>query len=369
MTNKILLLLLFLSASSILFAQDNTFSQFFANRIYLNPAFAGIEEGLQVTASARSQWLRADGGYKFAAVAVEWQEPCWQSGFGLTLQGSLEGLAPMSTTGAGLTYAYIIPYESGNVHLGLQYSFNQLRLDLDRLTFSDELDPVFGLVYPTAATLAKDVVSYHDFGFGALWRFDSKLFTTRKAKVRYRSHIGLSVQHLWSLFGQGPDISFQETDTEMPARITLHFGTIIPMTFLKGSTHKVVISPNFRLETQGYRPLRFKESFTQFSGGLYFIYEQVIMGAFYHNRSPLPGQKNTTSLTLSFGFTQNEKEEKKRSYYLGLSVDANASGLGIKSGNVYEVNFRYTIKDIRPLCEKKHPASDRKTVMDCKDFY
>lgn len=350
-------------------AQDNVFSQFFANRIYLNPAFAGMEEGLQATASARSQWYHADGGYKFAALTVEWQEPCWQSGFALHLQGSLEGISPYRTAGMGLTYAYIIPYENGNVHLGLQYTYNQLGLDWSRLTFSDELDPVWGPIYGTAAVPALDQLSFHDFGFGAVWRFDSKVIVNQKNIRSYRSHLGLSVQHLASLFGQGPDASFLQSNTEQPARFTLHGGTIIPLTFLSGSSRKLVLSPNFRLEAQGFHPYRFKESFTLISGGVYFVFEQFVTGAFYQSRALLPGRRHTDAFTFSLGFTQAEKEEKRRSYYLGLSVDVNANGLGIRSGNVFEANFRYNFKGIRPFCEKKHAATTRKTVMDCKDFY
>jgi len=369
MPKNIRLLAMFLLLALHVGAQDNALSQFFANRIYLNPAFAGMDEGLQFTTTARSQWYRADGGYKFAALAVEWQEPCWQSGFGLTVQGSLEGISPLSTFGAGLTYAYIIPYETGNVHLGVQYEFNQFRLDWDRLTFSDELDPIFGSIYNTSAVPALDRVDFHDFSAGAVWRFDSKVIAGGRTIRQYRSHLGISLRHLASLFGQGPDVSFQQSNTEIPARITLHGGTIIPLTFLSGSTRKLVVSPNFRLETQGFSPVRFKESFTLFSGGTYFIFEQAILGLFYHSRAPAAGFKHTSAFTLSLGFTQNEKEEKRHAYYLGLSVDVNATGLGFRSGSVFEANFRYAIKGIRPVCEKKHKATTRKTVMKCKDFY
>ncbi|MFN7831628.1 MAG: type IX secretion system membrane protein PorP/SprF, partial [Bacteroidota bacterium] len=117
----IVFVLLGLSAS-LAMAQDNALSQFFANRIYLNPAFAGIEKGLQFTTSARTQWLRADGGYQFSALSVEWQEPCWRSGVGLTVQYADEGIAPMKMTGGGLTYSYIVPFERSNLHIGAQYA-------------------------------------------------------------------------------------------------------------------------------------------------------------------------------------------------------------------------------------------------------
>lgn len=365
--NTLLIILAFVSFQSA--AQDNALSQFFANRIYLNPAFAGIDKGLQMASSARSQWQKADSGYKFAALTAEWQEPGWNSGFAFHVQGSREGLSPLKTFGIGLTYAYIIPFEHSNVHLGLQYSYNQFGLDWSRLTFSDELDPVFGAIYGSAAVPVTDKVVFHDFAVGAVWRFDSRMSVNKRAIRRYRSHFGLSIQHLTSLLGQGPDASFLQSDTEIPARITFHGGTIIPLTFLSGTTRKIVLSPNFRLESQGFQVARLKESFTLFSAGTYFVLDQIVSGAFYHSRALFTGSKHTNAFTFVLGFTNTEKEEKRRAYYLGLSVDVNSTGLGIKSGNVFEMNFRYNIKGIRPLSEKKHAATTRKTVMECKDFY
>jgi type IX secretion system PorP/SprF family membrane protein len=364
----IVFVLLGLSASLAL-AQDNALSQFFANRIYLNPAFAGIEKGLQLTTSARTQWLRADGGYQFSSLSVEWQEPCWRSGVGLTVQYADEGIAPMKMTGGGLTYSYIVPFKRSNLHIGAQYAYQQNTLDWSRLTFSDQLDPVFGSIYGTSAPVGLDKLDFHDFNAGIVWRSDSRLLGGRRRLVRYRSHVGLAVNHLWSLFGQGPDASFLQSGTEIPARITLHGGTVIPLVVLEGSAKKMIVSPNFRLEMQGNSPLNPVKSLTLFTGGAYFIFEQAVFGAYYHSRAPLPGIKHTNALSLSIGFTQSEKELKRYGYFLGLSVDVNMNGVGIRSGNVYELNMRYNFRKIRPICYKKHAATTRKTVMECKDFY
>lgn len=363
------LLIAFGIISFQLAAQDNAFSQFFANRIYLNPAFAGMEKGLQFNASARSQWQKADGGYKFAAFTAEWQEPGWNSGMAFHIQGSREGLSPYTTFGVGLTYAYIIPFEHSNVHVGLQYSYNQLGLDWSTLTFSDELDPVFGAIYGSAVVPGNDKVDFHDFAIGTVWRFDSKLLAGKKSIRRYRSHLGLTVQHLTSLLGQGPDASFLQSSTEIPARVTFHGGTIIPLTFLAGTTRKVILSPNFRLEAQGFQAADLKKSLTLFSAGTYLVVGQVVSGAFYHSRALLSGGKHTNAFSFVAGFTNSENEEKRRGYYLGFSVDVNGTGLGIRSGNIFEMNFRYNIKGIRPISEKKHAATTRKTVLDCTNFY
>lgn len=357
-----------LSWPSLVDAQDNFFSQFFANRIYLNPAFAGLDRGVAVTTSARNQWYRANKGYSFTAVSAEWQEGCWNSGFGLSIQASQEGLAPLFTGGVGLTYAYLIPYRGGNVHVGLQYGFIEKRMDWSRLTFSDQLDPIFGNVQPSGVEVLNDRVRFHDFSFGAVWRFSSRMITRRNSLRRYHSHLGFAVHHLASLVGEGPDESFSQTGVEVPARITLHGGTIIPLTYLSGMTKKVVVSPNFRFETQGPNAIALGRSLTLFSAGSYFIYDQAVLGVFYNSRSFLPGIRNTTSFTASIGFIQRQQIEQKQAFYIGLSADINATGVGIQSGSVFEMNLRYNFRAARPYCEMRHEASKKK-ILDCKDFY
>ncbi len=352
-------------------AQDPALSQFFANRIYLNPAFAGLESGLQFSASARNQWYGADRGYTFYAVAAEWQEPCWRSGFGLTLRHAEEGLAPLTTSGGELTYAFMPRIKNGNLHLGLQYAYNQKHLNLDKLVFSDQLDPVFGNIYATMAqSPISEQVQFHDFAVGGVWRWDSKMRMRGNSMYSFRSHIGAAIHHLASLVGEGPDESFLRTGAEVPARLTLHGGMIVPFTFLQGVGNRLILSPNFRLESQGASPLNFGKSMTLFTGGIYVVFlNRFTTGIFYQSRSPLPEAKNTNSLLLSAGFSAHPQGNKGDNFYIGISVDVNASGLGWRSNNIYEFNVRYALRGLRTFCDKGHrsfrPSSG---PLPCPDF-
>lgn len=364
---------LLLVCASALPAQDPVLSQFFANRSYLNPAFTGIEQGLQLTTTARNQWLAADRGYRFYTAAAEWQEPCWRSGFGFMVGHAREGLAPLASSHAGLLYSYVAPTNRGNWHFGLKYSINQRRLDWSGLTFSDELDPVFGDIYESIVASGRESVMFHDFAFGIIRRWDSKTLSNGKNRYSLRSHFGLAVNHAASLLGDGPDESFLRTGAEVPARITLHGGTIIPFEFLRGVGRKITLSPNFRIETQGFRPLDLSKSLTLFSGGLYVIFlNQFTAGVLWHSRSPLAGAKHTNSMTFAAGFSSQPQDTKKDNFYLGLSVDVNASGLGIRSNNIYELNFRYAFRGRKTFCERGHGRNrkpwGRGKVMDCPEF-
>ncbi len=368
---------LFFRATFLLFgftvqAQDPVLSQFFANRSYLNPAFTGLEDGLQLSATARNQWLAADRGYNFFTTTAEWREPCWNSGFGITIAHAREGLAPLTSTSAGLMYSYTISSGRSNWHFGLKYSYNLKQLDWSKLTFSDQLDPVFGSIYGSAVALGSESVQFHDFAFGIVRRWDSKPRTNSSHKYSMRSHIGLAINHMASLFGDGPDESFLGTGAEVPARITLHGGTIIPLEFLRGVGRQITLSPNFRLESQGPNPLNPAKSLTLFSGGLYVIFlNQFTTGVLYHSRAPLAGAKHTNSMTLTAGFSSQPQKKKKDNFYLGLSVDVNTSGLGIRSNNVYELNLRYAFRGLKTFCERGQGSGrkpPRGKALDCPHF-
>lgn len=366
---------LLLVCASALPAQDPVLSQFFANRSYLNPAFTGIEQGLQLTTTARNQWLAADRGYRFYTAAVEWQEPCLYSGFGFMLTHADEGLAPISTTSGRLTFSYAAYRgQRANLHGGFQIALTQKSLNWDKLTFSDELDPVFGVIYPSAVTLAgRQSVRVADASAGVLFRFDSRVQAARSHRFDMRSHLGMVVHHWASLSDNTDNESFLGDYAAVPVRLTLHGGTIIPLEFLRGVGNKVVLSPNFRLESQGPNPVAFGRSLTLLSGGLYAVFlNQFTAGALLNRRSPLPGGRHTNSTTLALGFSSLPQATmgaaKKDIFYIGLSVDVNTSGLGVKSNNAYELNFRYNFRQAKTLCDikkRKPTRAGRGKVMDC----
>lgn len=353
-------------------AQDPVFSQFFANRAYLNPAFTGIEDGLQLSATARNQWFAADKGYSFYTTTAEWQEPCWRSGFGVTLAHAQEGLAPLYSSSGSLMYSYFIPTEQGEWRAGLKYAFNQRRLDWSNLTFSDQLDPVFGNIYASAVAAGRESVYFHDFGFGVVRRWDSKTTSNGNSQFSYRSHIGMAVNHLVSLFGDGPDDSFLQTGAEVPARITIHGGTIIPLEFLRGVGRKITLSPNARIESQGANPFNLGKSLTLVSAGMYVIFlNQFTTGVLYHSRAPFAGAKHTNAFTLTAGFSSQPQKKKEDNFYLGLSVDVNTSGLGFRSNNIYELNLRYAFRGLKTFCDKgqgKGRKWSRGKTMECPHF-
>ena len=358
-----------LNASS----QDFAFSQFYAHRVYLNPAFTGMEPGLTATAVSKLQWLNVDNGFKIVGASIEIQEPYLKSGFGLNLYQSSEGLFDFQTTSVGFTYAYTLPWERNNLHIGLQYRWQQKSLDWDKVIFSDELDPVFGPVLPTSAVQMRDRTSFMDADFGILYRFDGKRKVGSGSIRSARTSLGVSFHHLFGYFnGSGANESFLNLDTRVAPRFTFHMGSIIPVTILKGVNNEFSISPNFRFDMQGPNLFAPKENLKIYSLGSYFLFKGFYLGGFFQSKTPFPsGPKDTQAWTAVLGAylpTGYKNKPDDHRFFIGLSIDFNSTGVGTTAGNVYEIALRYNFANMPGLFGKKGGATS-KQILDCKHFY
>ncbi len=352
-------------------AQDPSFSQFYANRVYLNPAFTGIEAGITVSGVSRMQWLNVDRGFRTYGFNVELQEPSLNSGIGLSLIHDQQGLAQLQTTTEGLSYAYTIPFEHHNIHIGIQYQYVQKAIDWSKITFSDQLDPLYGAVYETAAVPIFDRVSHSDFGAGVVWRFDTDMKISKKKTLRDTRHsLGISMHHLPALFNpNGGNESFLNLGTRVSPRMTLHAGSVIPVWFFNGSKKTIALSPNIKYDVQGDQLARTRQNLQVLTYGCYLIYEGVYVGALYQNKRPLAGVQNTNALILAFGtFIESKKPGKSNNMFVGLSYDANTTGLGSRAGGVIEAAFRWNFNDAPGLFGGSRKSS-AKRAMDCTRFF
>ena len=202
MNRRLTLIFLLSLAFHSLVAQDPSFSQYYANRIYLNPAFTGLEQGMTVAAVSRMQWLNIDGGFRTYGISLEMQEPAVHSAFGLSLYQDQQGLAQLNTTSVGLAYAYTLSMKKHNVHFGLQARWVQKKVDWDKITFSDQLDPVYGAIYPTSAVPILNRITYSDFDAGVVWRFLSDIRLGKRRMTDSRHSLGLAVHHLPQFFNK-----------------------------------------------------------------------------------------------------------------------------------------------------------------------
>ena len=86
--------------------QDPTFSQFYANKLYLSPSFAGATEQYRLAMNYRNQWPAVPGVFHTYSISFEKAMPNFNSGIGILATYDVAGSGNLSTTNIGLLYSY-----------------------------------------------------------------------------------------------------------------------------------------------------------------------------------------------------------------------------------------------------------------------
>lgn len=320
MKKLLLTITLFISTIS-LFAQDAAFSQFYANKLYLNPAFAGSQQGLTLSTSYRSQWNYVPGGFNTYSVTADIQEPYINSTLGFIAVKDIEGEGLLTTTSAGFVYGYILNVsKNAAIHIGIKTSFVQKTVDWSKFTFTDQLDPVLGIVRPSTALPILETKNYADFDGGIVARFMANI-----NDVETHNSIGFAVHHLTQ-----PDESLQEIEQLLPRRYTFHAGTMFPIVSFNYSKKRIVyISPNFKFDYQNNIKI--------VTYGLYAVSNPLYFGILYQNKNGLIDAQNTNSLIFTGGIEGRLNKDMR--FTMGYSYDMNATGLGTSVQGVHEVTF------------------------------
>nr|WP_199157049.1 type IX secretion system membrane protein PorP/SprF [Pedobacter sp. ASV2] len=126
---QILSLLLFLS-NMVKAQQDAQFSQYMFNGIYINPAYAGYKEQLNVHAFYRNQWTGITGAPKTMSIAVD--AIANDGNVGLALQISSDRLGAQRNESVYGNYAYRIRMNNdGSARLAFGLGVGAVQLGID----------------------------------------------------------------------------------------------------------------------------------------------------------------------------------------------------------------------------------------------
>lgn len=233
----ILILGLLGGSGCLLKGQDLQYTQFFANQLDLNPAFAGSQQYHRVIMNYRNQWPEL--GHPFVSYAVSYDRHLSKinSGIGFQVKQDRQGRGALVTTTFTGIYSYLVRLRpDAGLRLAVGVSAVQNAADLTDLEFPDMIDPIYGTVRPH--NTADDPEDLHkleaDFSTGALFFMNN--YT-----------VGASVQHLAQ-----PALAFS-ADARLPMKYALHAGAEFPIRrhgllearysinplfmFLKQSTH------------------------------------------------------------------------------------------------------------------------------------
>lgn len=354
-TIKIIIILLI---ASQLQAQDPSFSQFYAARTYLNPAFTGIQPGVTFSANMRDQWQGTGDSFRTYYASLELQEPAFNSGIGITMMKDQSGAAALTTDYIGMAYSYSPGLENGSLHIGFRTGWVNKYLDWSRLIFPDQITNPLGEM--TTATMAQNPdqnVSYIDTGVGIMYRFQKK--TRRKIRgqgsrssMMMHNSIGLTVNHITntdeSLYG------FE--NVRVPMRFTLHAGSVIGLDFYKRGKQTLAWSPNLKLDVQN--------GISALTAGLYMMYNGFYLGTFYQSEQPFDFS-DTNAIIFTGGIEITMPNDD--TFHIGYSYDANTTGIGTRTHGSHEITTKFNFGSIRLSPTRKRYGKNRS--LKCHLFF
>ena len=272
------------------FAQDPAFSQFYANPLYLNPAFAGSNDCPRVNLNYRDQWPGIEKAYVTSSASWDQHIQGIGGGLGIMVAQDRAGAGNLRTSHASLLYSYRLKINNTfAMKAGFEASYRMLELNWEGLTFGDMIDPQYGFIYPTSENIANNPksVSFPDFSAGLLGYSENFFF-------------GCAVHHLTT-----PNEGFI-SESPLPRKITAHIGGTLPLNRYKNSI--TTISPNFLYQKQ--------QKFQQFNYGIYINRGPIVGGLWTRN-----SLNNFDSFILMIGLIQD-------SFKFGYSYDITVSELG-----------------------------------------
>jgi type IX secretion system PorP/SprF family membrane protein len=293
---------LVLLKSSISFAQDHLYSQFFNSPLYLNPALTGQFKGdLRMNLIYRNQWTNVPGTLSYVSASIDYNVPRFGGGFGLLLTRGSEGTAYLDRTNVSGLYSYSIGSEDFVLSFGLQAGFTNRKIDYSKLVFDDQLDPTLGIIGGSSAAT--------DLPFNNKFYFDSGLGTNL---VIGEFNIGAALQHI-----NQPNESFTGMPAKLPMRINAHLSYRLDLDRFENmdDDDKSYVIPSVVFYKQS--------QFDSYSIGLQYKRRGINVGLSYRSGA----QTGPSALVLSLIFDVFINKEGGEKVRLGFSHDAAVQGL------------------------------------------
>jgi type IX secretion system PorP/SprF family membrane protein len=276
---KILLTILSCLIHTGLFGQDPYFSQFFANRLYLNPAMAGMEEFRRLSLNYRNQWPLSGNQYvTYSASYDQYVEPL-HGGIGFSVYNDNQGNGIITQFGASLIYAYHLNVSRDlSINAGFQTSFVQRKLNTTHFIYGDMLNPDGSIQDFGAESTGNHVKAYPDFAFG-LTAFYKNFYT------------GASMFHLLK-----PTQSLSEDPNAVLSRkLTFFSGLLIPIYERRLGKEVLQLSPNIVFIKQ--------RNLAQINSGCEFLYKNgYLTGVWLRQNLGI----RFNSLIFSAGYTHDK---------------------------------------------------------------
>lgn len=325
---KIIYLILFAGLFVKSLAQDPTFSQFYANSLYLSPSFTGATEEYRFAMNYRNQWPAIPGVFNTYSISFDKAMPSFNSGIGVLATYDVAGSGNLSTTNIGLLYSYDFNVnKKWHIRPGVNFKFYYLGLDIAKLIFNSQISG--SGTTPSITPPPFDKVADVDFATSVMAYDD-------------RTWGGITVDHLLV-----PRTSFYGNDATVPVKINLYGGTqIIKHTRLRQKLQEVMsVAMNFQKQAKYY----------QTDIGLYYYKDPLIFGLWYRGIPMMTSQAGDAIIGLIGIKTSN--------LHIGYSYDFTVSNLISSTGGAHELALIYEFNNLSLGQQRK-----RIRAIPCPEF-
>jgi len=301
-----------------IYSQDPTFSQFYANPLYLSPSFAGATEEYRFGMNYRNQWPAIPGVFHTYSISFDKALINFNSGIGVLATYDVAGSGDLSTTNIGLLYSYDFNINrEWHVRPGVNFKFYYLGLDIYKLVWNSQLTG--SGVTPSVSPPPFDNVADVDFAFSTLAYND-------------RIWAGFTLDHLLV-----PKTSFYGEDANVPIKFNLYGGVqIIKKTRLRTKLKEVMsVAMNFQKQAKFY----------QTDIGLYYYKDPLIFGLWYRGIPLVTSQAGDAIIGL-IGI-------KTSQLHIGYSYDFTISNLISSTAGAHEVSLIYEFTSFSIRSQRK----------------
>jgi len=308
---RLVIFSLLLGACSVGNAQDPEFSQFYANPLYLNPAYAGWTECGRIGLNYRNQYPSLSNAYVTYNVSYDQNLSRINSGFGVLVMSDAQGDGGLVRSSAAAYYSYNLKISDQiNIRFGAKGAYYQEKLNWNKFIFADQINSTTGEIDGNSAEQppSKDNISVVDFAAGIVLNHSDRFFA------------GISVDHLTQ-----PSLSFyNNSNSKLPMKITINAGALINASRGGlGNVHNgdILIQPNILYMQQDY--------FHQLNAGLYINKYPFVIGTWFRHNF-----QNPDAIVALFGITYNNLK-------IGYSYDFTVSEVGGEAGGAHEISFAW----------------------------
>ncbi len=289
-------------------AQDPEFSQFYANPLYLNPAFTGTSAYPRVVTNYRNQWPKQGNTYVTYNMTYDKFVNSMRGGVGLKVMYDRELNGVVNSINTSFLYSYHVKASDRLFFtMALEGGFIFKQFNISGLIFPGMIDQGTGTITGTYPLPFEDGQKiFPDFSFGIAGQMDDVYF-------------GIALHHLTR-----PDQSIIEGDQvgRLPLKLALHAGAK-GHRFHRGLLSKeFTLSPNVIYRQQG--------SFKQINAGIYMKEDWLTFGGWYRNNLSI----RPDAFIAMVGF-------QKEKFQFGYSFDFSLSNVATYSYGSHELSMTF----------------------------